>query len=148
MATYTGIGRTNTFYVKDAAAVKTQPVALPARVAHDGLEPVFTVVDRDTGTPGAVSIFADEDGDWQTTLFAGDDDDEGTEIYLPDWIVDHLQPGETAVFVHIGNEGKRHLGAFAIAVHSDGRQIHLNLDEIYQRARAEFGATSIDIAAY
>lgn len=136
MATYTGIGRTNTFYVKDAAAVKTL------------LEPVFTVVDRDTGTPGAVSIFADEDGDWQTTLFAGDDDDEGTEIYLPDWIVDHLQPGETAVFVHIGNEGKRHLGAFAIAVHSDGRQIHLTLDEIYQRARAEFGATSIDIAAY
>lgn len=137
MASYTGIGRTNTFRVKDTTAVK------------DRLEPAFTVlVDGATAGAGAVTIFADEDGDWQRTLYAGDDDEEGTEIYLPDWIVDHLQPGETAVFVHIGNEGKRYLGAFSIAVHADGRQIHLNIDDIYRRAETEFGVTGIGIASY
>lgn len=136
MASYAGIGRTNTFRVKDPAAVKSR------------LEPAFTVLERDTDAPGAVTIFSDEDGDWQRTLFEGDDDEDGTEIYLPDWIVDHLQPGETAVFTHIGNEGQRHLGAFSIAVHSDGRQIDLNIDEIYQRAETEFGVTGISIASY
>lgn len=136
MTSYTGIGRTNTFRVNDTAEVKAL------------LEPAFTVLERDAGAPGSVTIFSDDDGDWQRTLFADDDDEDGTEIYLPDWIIDHLQPGETAIFVHIGNEGQRHLGAFSIAVHSDGRQIHLNLEEIYQRAETEFGVTGLNIASH
>jgi hypothetical protein len=88
MTSYAGMGRTNTFRVNDTAAVKAL------------LEPAFTVLERDAGAPGAVTIFSDEDGDWQRTLFADDDDQEGTDIYVPDWIVDHLQPGETAISVH------------------------------------------------
>lgn len=128
MATYTGFGRTNTFAVKDIPALQ-ETVG-----AH------FSVVpESNADGPGRVTLFdADDDtGDWEHYNW----DDTESPIFAPDMIAEHLQDGQVAIFVHIGNEALRYLGGFSIAVHSDGRQIRMNLDDIYDRIGTEFGVS-------
>ncbi len=135
MATYTGIGRTNTFAVKDVAALK------------EAVGSLCTVVpENNTQGPGRVTLLDNggESGDW--SLYDWDADDEAGPIFVPDVIAEHLQDGQVAVFVHVGNERLRYLGGFSVAVHSDGRQVRVNLDGIYDLISTEFGvpAESID----
>lgn len=135
MSNYYGAGRTNTFTVKDVAALKA------ALEPHD-----FTVLDRGNNQ---VSIFADDDdgvGDWTHWVDVGDGDD--VELYVPDMITAHLQDGQVAVFQHVGNEKQRYLTGYSVAVHSDGRMLALNLDDIIAKAEAEWGVSEIEPVSY
>jgi hypothetical protein len=125
MATYHGLGRSNYFAVKDVAALKE---ALS--------ETSITIEEEPQHGEGVVVLINDsgDSGDWQFWNDATDED-----IYVPDMIAEHLQPGETAILFHIGNEKMRFLNGHAVAVRSDGRQIDIRLSDIYDAAAQEFG---------
>ncbi|WP_099020825.1 hypothetical protein [Mycolicibacterium palauense] len=141
MADYYGKGRTNVFKVKDIDALTT------ALAGADFI--VDTRPDR-----GADAVFirvSDDDasGSWGQLVYT-DDDAEPTQLSVPDMIAEHLQHDQVAVFVHVGSEKLRYLSAYSIAVHADGRQVRVDIDDIYQRAASEFGVTigEIDWAMY
>ena len=136
MANYYGQGRTNTFAVRDVDALKSA-------LADYEIE----VIDRDDSQ---VTLLANnEDGDFSVWTF---DDDEDTEdsVFIPDMIADFMQPGQIAVFVHSGWEKMRYMSAWGLAVHSDGRQIRISVDDIYAIAAKAFDVDPrlISVAAY
>jgi len=136
MATYSGVGRTNTFQVKDVAK-------LTAALEFTGVE----ILEREDK---GVTLFADPcgDGDWSIWVFdTEDEDDEGRYLYIPDLIAEHLMPGETVVFEHIGFEKLRYLIGYSTAVFSDGRQVTVNLCDVYPAAAAAFGIDAETITA-
>lgn len=137
MANYYGRGRTNVFAVKDVQALRT------ALECHD-----FEVEER---SPGCVAIFAadcDGTGDWSRWIDC--DDGEDGELFVPEMIAAHLQPGQVAVFVHVGSEKLRYVTGYSIAVHSDGRQVRLDLGDIITSAAEAFAmpAGSISTPSY
>jgi len=141
VADYYGKGRTNIFKVKDIDALTT---------ALAGAE--FIVEARpDRGADAVFIRVSDNDaaGSWSQLVYT-DDDAEPTELFVPAMIAEHLQDGQVAVFVHAGSEKLRYLSAYSIAVHADGRQVRVDLDDIYQRAADEFGVdvNEIDWAMY
>ncbi|PBA68852.1 hypothetical protein [Mycobacterium avium] len=140
MANYYGTGRTNTFMVHDVEALRT------ALQRGD-----FEVVERASDRPGEVTIFAagpDGDGNWSQWIYPDDGDAEPEELCVPALIAEHLQDGQVAVFVHAGSEKLRYVCGYSLAVHSDGRQLRIDIDDIYEKAAEEFGVTGIDVAAY
>lgn len=74
-------------------------------------------------------------GSWDICDPTGDE-----SVFVPDEIADHLPDGWTAVFLEVGYEGlgnpARYLVGYAIAVDSDGNQMSIGLDDIYDRVRA------------
>lgn len=142
MADYYGKGRTNVFKVKNIDAL-TKALA--------GAE--FAVEARPEHGAGAVFIrVSDNDaaGSWGQLVYSDDDDAEPAELFVPDMISEHLQDDQVAVFVHTGSEKLRYLSAYSIAVHANGRQVRIDLDDIYQLAAEEFGIdkNEIDWAMY
>jgi hypothetical protein len=136
VANYYGQGRTNTFAVRDVDALKSA-------LADYEIE----VIDRDDSQ---VTLLANnEDGDFSVWTF---DDDEDTEdsVFIPDMIAEFMQPGQIAVFVHSGWEKMRYMSAWGLAVHSDGRQIRISVDDIYAIAAKVFDVDPqlISVAAY
>lgn len=139
MANYYGKGRTNTFAVKDVAALKAE------------LEPYeFSVEDRGEGQVSIFSVDADGEGGWSRTMHDedGELDHDAEPFYVPEMIAKHLRDGEVAVFQHIGSEKMRYLEGHATAVHSNGQRIHINIDDIIDRARTAWGVSSISQVAY
>lgn len=140
MATFYGRGRTNTFAVKDIEALK-------ATVADTEIE----VVDRGEGR---VTLLTGDDGDGDFSVYRyteGDEEDHDDDpLFIPDMIAEHLQSGEVAVFESSGWEKFRYMSAWAIAVFSDGRQVRVDVNDVYDRAATEFGVArnSISDAAY
>ncbi len=139
MATFYGQGRTNTFAVKDVEALK-------AALADTDIE----VLERGESR---VTLFTGTDGDGDFSVYRYNDDTDEMDddpLFIPDMIVEHLQPGEVAVFESSGWEKFRYMSAWAIAAHSDGRQIRVDVNDIYARAAKEFGVdrNSISDAAY
>jgi len=139
MATFYGQGRTNTFAVKDVAALK-------AALQDTDIE----VLDRGEGR---VTLFTGADGDGDFSVYRYSDDGEELDdnpLFIPDMIADHLQPGETAVFESSGWEKFRYMSAWAIATHADGRQVRVDVNDVYALAANEFGVdrNSISDAAY
>lgn len=131
MATYTSIGRTNYFAVRDLPALENLLADTGIDLQHEGENRV---------------VLLDGDGtDWE--IYSEDGEER---VYLPDVIAQHLQPGEVAVFQSIGNEKFRYLGGHSVAVNSDGKQVWVRLSDIYSAAAQEFGvdASTISLAEY
>lgn len=141
MANYYGAGRSNYFKVKSVEALRASLEGAPFEV-HEVSD-----------TPGKVCILArDDDGGGHLSYIFWDDEsgEEDREIYLPDLIAEHLEEGQVAVFVHIGAEKLRYLSGYSVAVHSDGTQVQIDLNDVYERAATEFGVPreEIEVAAY
>jgi len=139
MANYYGKGRTNIFAVKDVAALKAE------------LEPrEFTVEDRGEGKVCILSTDCEGEGDWSRTAYDenGDLDEDAEPFYVPNMIAKHLQDGQVAVFQHIGSEKLRYLEGRAEAVHSNGQQIRINLNDIIDQARTQWNVSSISQVTY
>lgn len=139
MANYYGQGRTNTFAVRSIDALK-------AELSDTDIE----VLER---ADGRVTLFTSSDGDGDFSVYRYDEDGEFIDdepLFIPDIIAGHLQPGETAVFESSGWEKFRYMSAWAIAVHSDGRQVRVDVNDVYTLAAQEFGIdrTAITDAAY
>lgn len=142
MATFLGVGRTNTFGVRSVERLKDA-------LSRTEVE----VIDRGAGMVTLLSGPCDETGDFDTwigDLDADDDSDHDENLFVPDMIAEHLLPGQVAVFEHVGNEKLRYLSGWAIAVFGDGRQIRISLGDIYSMAASEFGVDpkTITVAAY
>lgn len=136
MANYYGVGRSNYFRVKDAAA-------LTAALGDYEYE---VIAGRD---PNVVTVLAcNESGGW-TAYKCGDaasgEDDE--EVDIIDLIVPYLATGEVAVFETVGNENLRYLSGRSIAVNSSGKRVAVDLEDIFEVAAAEFGVDKDGIAA-
>lgn len=145
MANYIGFGRTNYFTVKDVNALQA------ALDATGSMITIHTESGR-ADSPNRICLLAADEcsNDWTYQTFDDDGDlddtqDPGTIYGL---IVDHLADGETAVFEHIGFEKMRYFRAFAVAVHSDGREVVWNMDNIYTMARSTFGLDELSTATY
>ncbi len=142
MASFVGVGRSNTFGVRSIERLKEA-------LSRTGVE----LIDRGDGMVTLLSGPCDETGDFDTwigDLDADDDSDEDQNLFVPDMIAEHLLPGQVAVFEHVGHEKLRYLSGWAIAVFDDGRQIRVSLGDIYAMAASEFGVdrNSITAAAY
>lgn len=125
MATYHGLARSNYFAVKDVAALK------------EALAETSITVEAEPGRGEGVVVLINDDGDSGDWQFWNEDTDE--DVYVPDMIAEHLLPGETAIFIHVGNEKLRYLTGHAVATHADGRQVEIRLSDIYDTAATEFG---------
>jgi hypothetical protein len=64
------------------------------------------------------------------------------EIDFASELAEHLVEGEVAVYMEVGYEKIRYLSGVAVAVAWDGRVTYIDLNEIYGRAREEFGLTA------
>lgn len=131
MATFTSMGRTNHFSVRDIQA-------LEALVAGTGIE-----LQRESDN--SVVLLDIWGCGW---IICGEDCQDDT--YLPDVISEHLQPGEVAVFQSIGNEKYRYLAGESVACNDKGEQVWVQLSDIYAAAANAFGVdlSTISIAEY
>lgn len=130
-AEYVGWGSTNVFAVKSVAALKD------ALAGKD-----FRVEEVSGGKLGAVRIWAasaDGGGFWLQWL-ESEKTRRAKDFCVPDMISKHLRDGEVAVFMHVGVPTKepRLIGGYSEAVHSDGRQVRVNLSDIYSIAASTF----------
>jgi hypothetical protein len=64
------------------------------------------------------------------------------EIDFASELSEHLVEGEVAIYMEVGYEKLRYLSGVAVAVAWDGRVTYVDLNEIYERAREEFGMTA------
>lgn len=125
MANYTAAARSNYFRVKNTKAFRRWCKAFDLDIVMPdelGPEPFFAI------TP------ASDSGCWPR--FHPDTDAE-TDIHHE--LAAHLDPRDIAVLMHAGHEKLRYITGFATAVHADGRCITISLQDIYSRAREEFG---------
>lgn len=141
MSNYYGVGRTNTFRVKDVAALREaldRGEFLVEECPHAGVGAVMIVVNDGDGI-----------GSWSQLIYRDEGDDEPEELFVPDIIAEHLQDGQVAVFQHAGSEKKRYVSGSSIAVHSSGQRVVVDNDHIYAMAAAAFNVveSQIDWAA-
>lgn len=133
MANYYGVGRTNAFTVKDIDAFRT---------AMDSFD--LSIRASDQAAPNRVCLFSEaEGGGWERY-----DEDEDAFVNVVDMIAEHLADGECAIFQHVGFEKLRYLTGYAVAVHSTGEHIEVDIDSIYKLARDRFGLTEVSTAQY
>lgn len=55
----------------------------------------------------------------------------------------HLHPQDVAILFKIGSEKLRYITGRATAIHPDGRIVTVDLSEIYERAKGQFGPTML-----
>lgn len=134
MGKYYGACRTNSFRVKSVEALRASLSNAP-----------FEVLEH-AEVPGRVCILGrdfDGGGGYLRLRHIVWDDEPGAverEIYVPALVAEHLVEGEVAVFMQTGAEQPvTYVNGYSVAVHSDGRMVRIDLDEVYERAEAEFG---------
>jgi hypothetical protein len=124
MANYYATARSNYFRVKDAASFE-------AWCKKRQLD-CWTKHYDDVGQRYAISPEEGCDAGWSHY-----DIEHDAEIDLFAELAEHLDPRDVAVLIEIGSEKLRYLIGEAVAVHSSGRTVRVNLDEIYDKALAE-----------
>jgi hypothetical protein len=89
---------------------------------------------------GTFTLFAEE-GFWPSWRFDEPDDpyDDPHEVDFVAELAAHLAEGEVAVLMQAGAEGLRYILGTAVAIHSDGRLLTLELDDIYGRVKETWG---------
>ena len=133
MANWYGQSRSNYFKVKNVAAFKAWANALHLHVWSDGDE-LFALADNSEGFwPRALDCKAGEAEE-------GIDCDFGAELQ------GHLADGEVAIPMTTDAEKLRYLTGYAVALNADGRRLDVNLDDIYDKVRAEFGVQPTQVS--
>lgn len=142
MSNYMAKARTNYFGVKNAEALKTELRRYgidpqPWSAVQTGADFIF-----DDETAGKVAFFCD--GTWPSLeedavadRLEADVDEQVPQdhIDLPALVAAHIEDGQVAIFMDIGSEKMRYLGATAVAVNAaDDRRI-VDLQDIYGLAR-------------
>lgn len=133
MANYQGHSRSNYFRVKDEDAFR----AWCERLEIDLLSP------DDDPLLFAITPF-DDAGSWPS-----EDPDTGEPLDFLHGLAAHLDPGHVAVLLHIGHEKLRYLSARAFAINAEAQILTVDIDDIYDLAKARFGdAPAISRAEY
>ena len=127
MANWYGTSRTNYFKVKDREAFNTWVSTLGGDLY------VFE------GEAGRVGLGANTaDGSWPTSCF----DDETNDYVDIDFVfelAEHLVENEVAIIMVSGAEKLRYITGYAVAIRSDGRELQINLDDIYELVNHKWG---------
>jgi hypothetical protein len=131
MANYYATTRSNYFRVKDAAAFE----AWCRKWSFD----FWTKDIEGCGRCYAISADTGDCNGW-----ARFDSEQDGEIDIAVELAEHLDVRDAAVLVEVGSEKLRYLIGNAMAVHPDGRTVHVILEEIYLRAKKAFG-TGINV---
>lgn len=134
MANYYESARTNYFRVKDIAAFIAFMATVPGSEYHasgDDKPDSFCVLFTEDGVPTA--RFLDEPNE------AGDDYEE---FDFMEELAPHLADGSIAVLQGSGHEKLRYVTGYSIAVDNTGKQVSVNIDDIYALAKKEFGEKS------
>ena len=144
-----GSARSNFFKVKDpegfeAWALERALVVLESRL-NPGSYAVFPNPDKgeDGCWPTSVTLIPpeglDEDARYDWLEAAGADEMEQVEIDVPSALAEQLAEGEIAVLMQAGSEGLRYVSGHATAVAWDGREVDIDLVDIYKLAATTFG---------
>ena len=134
--------RTNYFGVKDAAALKAELQRYgidpqPWGAVQTGADFVF-----DDETAGKVAFFCD--GTWPSLeedavadRLEADVDEQVPQdhVDLAALVAAHMEDGQVAIFMDIGSEKMRYLGATAVAVNAAGDRRVVDLQDIYGLAQ-------------
>lgn len=135
MSTYAALARTNSFRVRDTAALISdlERYGLSVGTFSDTSDLVL-----DTDKQGRVALFS-SDGwpsfDEDSLAMRLGIDDEDTQVpsdheSLAGLVSAHLAAGQVAIFIEVGNEKFRYLSGRAVAINSRGDQRQLDLDDI------------------
>lgn len=126
MADWTGTARSNYFRVKDPEAFKAAMERYEVRVLerqYPGSGEVYYGLVSETGFGG-----------WQFYDYETEED-----IVLWKIVSEHLVDGDVAVFVEAGSARSRYVTGYAIAFDATGRNVRVDLDDIYAKAEEAFG---------
>lgn len=135
MSTYTALARTNSFAVRDAAALISDLERYGLSVGSFGGTGDLVL---DTDKQGRLALFSSEgwpsfDEDSLAMRLGIDDEDmqvPSDHESLVALVAAHLAAGQVAIFIEVGNEKFRYLSGRAVAVNSGGEQRQLDLDDI------------------
>ena len=95
----------------------------------------------DKGRVGFLSI--DEYGGWPSSAYAEDDEDEENELEFDfGLIIPQLEEHEVLIVMSAGAEKARYITGEAIAIAWDGRTTRVELSDIYDKVKAEFGVST------
>jgi hypothetical protein len=124
MANYYGVGKTNTFAVKDIEAFREEVGKYAVEIAEQEVGGVTLVTLYDSDDNGAGfpwTHWNNEDGDAE--------DIEWDEIFAR-----HLADGWVAIITEVGNEKYRYLCGTAIAYNNKGDARRIDIDDITKLA--------------
>ena len=123
MADWTGVSRSNYVKVKDVEAFKA------------AMAPLEVSVQESRDEPGSFCLLAEtEYGGWPNY-----DSETDNHYDLEAVVAPHLADGQVCVFVSSGAERSRYVTGDSLAFDNTGEVIYLNIDDIYELAKAKFG---------
>ena len=125
MANWTGTARSNYFKVKDEDAFEAWVENLGMELIADK-ERRFGFIGNDSDSGGFPT------GRWD------DETGELTDTDIGKDIVQFLVEGEVCILMEVGAEGARYVTGYAVAIHSDGRTLRVNIDNIYAKVEDVF----------
>ena len=96
---------------------------------------------------GMVYVDNPDGGGWPSWRY-NEETGEDEEIDFFHSLSEFLAPGEVAVFMETGAEKLRYLCGYACAVNDKGEYLEVNLTDIYDRIRDEWGLENISTAEY
>ena len=124
MANWYGVARSNYFAVKNKKKFLKDMAQLEVEVQTQELEPKKV----------KYAIFSiSEEGGWNNW------DKEGEQICYVQLISKHLVDKEICVLVECGAEKHRYLTGQSCAFDSSGKTVSVSIDDVYEKAKAEFG---------
>lgn len=93
-----------------------------------------------------VCFLADAGGEgWPT--WGQDEDENEIEFNAAEHICPFMEPNQVLVLMESGAEKLCYVSGHASAYHSDGREVHLSLTDIYKMAADAFDLSVLDITA-
>lgn len=127
MANYYGAARSNYVRIKD----------MPGLV--EALKPWPIIISPKNDNPLNVCFLSDDpDGaGWPSRCWDDGDNDE-TEWDTTKFIAPFMEPDQVLIIEEAGHEKLRYVTGWAEATRSDGRQVFVNINDIYDKAAAVF----------
>ncbi len=131
MANWYGTARSNYFKVKDADAFKAWVDSLSdcVLIERNGLYGFYSECPDSGGFPS--QRYDDETEDYVDIDMVGE-------------LSAHLVEGEVAILMEAGAEKVRYISGWSLAVAWDARTLGVNLADIYEKVKAEFGVAPTD----
>lgn len=123
MANWFGVWRTNYFHVRDEVVFTDWVATVPG---------VELIVDNE-GRSGLMDA-----GDGDIPSYRPDDD---SEFDFVEELGKQLAENEVAIIMCAGWEKMRYLTGYAEAVHSDGRRMFVDIQDVYNRVKNTWGVT-------
>lgn len=143
MANWYGAARSNYVLIKDLVALREtlDPWPIGIHKKH-----------QDDSDNNVLVCFLSEEqdsGGWPSICWIDGDNDE-TEFDPVQLICPHMVEGQVLVMMEVGHEKLRVLTGHAVAYYHDGKEVHVDLDDIYEKAANAFGVdrSSVTSATY